>query len=56
VFVTWGNADASLRQAWNALTWAFAAAGGGKILTERGEVSLTEFQTQAELPPHLPLN
>src|SRR5579872_7033724 len=32
-FVTWDNADAALRQAWNALTWAFAAAGQGEVLT-----------------------
>jgi hypothetical protein len=51
VFVTWGNADDTLRQAWNALTWAFAAAGGGRIVTEVGEMSLVEFQARAELPP-----
>ena len=51
VFVTWGNADDALRQAWNALTWAFAAAGGGRIVTEVGEMSLVEFQARAELPP-----
>src|SRR4051794_16420066 len=26
VLVTWGNADAEMRQAWNALAWACAAA------------------------------
>src|SRR4051794_39109172 len=31
VCVTWGNADAALRQAWNALAWAFAAAGQGMV-------------------------
>jgi hypothetical protein len=30
VCVTWGNADAGMRQAWNALAWAFARAGGGQ--------------------------
>jgi hypothetical protein len=51
VFVTWANADDALRQAWNALTWAFAAAGGGRIVAEVGEMSLVEFQARAELPP-----
>src|SRR6266404_958649 len=32
-FVTWGNADRALTQAWNALVWACAHAGGGQILT-----------------------
>src|ERR1700730_18597864 len=27
VFVTWGNADAEMLKAWNALTWAFAEVG-----------------------------
>src|SRR5262249_17185059 len=33
IFVTWGNAEESMRQAWNALVWAFAAVGGGRIET-----------------------
>src|SRR5690348_7795336 len=33
--VTWGNADRALAQAWNALTWACAEAGGGRILSEK---------------------
>jgi len=33
VFVIWGNADAGLRQAWNALASAFAEAGGGQVLS-----------------------
>src|SRR5262249_29441560 len=36
VTVTWGNADGPLRQAWNALTWAFAEAGAGQVQTENG--------------------
>jgi hypothetical protein len=51
IFVTWDNADEALRQAWNALTWAFAAAGWGEVLTAVGKMSLTEFQARAELPP-----
>lgn len=53
VFVTWGNADAAQRQAWNALTWAFAGAGGGRIVTDIGEMSVMEFQARAELPPRI---
>src|ERR1700730_13908206 len=33
VLVIWGNANAALVQAWNALTWAFAETGRGKIQT-----------------------
>jgi hypothetical protein len=35
-FVTWGNADAGLREQWHALTWAFAEAGGGAVETAEG--------------------
>jgi hypothetical protein len=44
--VTWGNADAALLQAWNALAWAFAEAGGGMVET----LSAEEFRRQADLP------
>jgi hypothetical protein len=53
VFVTWGNADAEMRQAWNALTWAFAAAGAGQIQTAEGTVSASDFHGRAELPAEL---
>jgi hypothetical protein len=53
VFITWGNAEAGLRQAWNALTWAFAAAGGGEVETEASPVHADDFQRRAELPPGL---
>ena len=53
LFVTWGNADVAQRQAWNALTWAFAAAGGGRIVTDIGEMSVMEFQVRAELPARI---
>jgi hypothetical protein len=49
--VTWGNADAALRQAWNALTWAFAEAGRGTVHMAPGPVSAAEFRRSAELPP-----
>ncbi len=46
VCVTWGNADAALLQAWNAVAWAFAASGDGKI----GNLTAEEFGRTAELP------
>ena len=51
VIVAWGNADAALRHAWNAVTWGFAAAGHGDVLTELGRMTLADFQARAELPP-----
>src|SRR4051812_39007480 len=42
-FVTWGNADTAMRQAWNALAWACAVAGGGQIQTESGAVEPEAF-------------
>jgi hypothetical protein len=53
VFVIWGNPDAALLQAWNALTWAFAEIGGGIIQTPAGPRTATEFQKTADLPPAL---
>jgi hypothetical protein len=50
VCVTWGNADAGLRQAWNALAWASAATGGGKVQTARGPLDAEAFRRVAELP------
>jgi hypothetical protein len=49
-FVTWGNADAAMRQAWNALAWAYAEIGGGQVLTPRGPLDATSFRQSAELP------
>jgi hypothetical protein len=51
--VTWGNADAALRQAWNALTWACAEVSGGRVATGAGLVSAAEFRRSAELPAAL---
>jgi hypothetical protein len=50
VLVTWGNADAALRQAWNALTWAFAAASAGQVLSEEGPQSADDYRRTADLP------
>src|SRR5438128_6524001 len=51
--VTWGNADAGLLQAWNALAWAFAEAGGGLVEGAEGGLSAADFRRQADLPPAL---
>lgn len=47
--VTWGNADASLRQAWNAVAWAAAHAGTGRV----DALPAADFRRQADLPPAL---
>lgn len=51
--VTWGNADAAMAQAWNAVTWAFAAAGGGRVGGPGGGQSADEFRRAADLPAAL---
>jgi hypothetical protein len=51
--VTWGNADAAMLQAWNALAWAFAAAGDGLIEAPDGPQSAADFRRQADLPSAL---
>lgn len=53
VLVTWGNADLALRQAWNALAWAFAEVGGGRVQTQEKQYTSAEFQQRAELPQAL---
>src|SRR5262249_45410600 len=51
--VTWGNADLAMRQAWNALAWAFAQAGGGQVQGDEGPLDADVFRRQAELPEEL---
>ncbi len=51
--VTWGNADPAMQQAWNALAWAFAEAGDGRIESADGGQSAAEFRGQADLPSAL---
>ncbi len=51
--VTWGNADAAMQQAWNALAWAFAEAGGGRVESAEGGQSAAEFRREADLPAAL---
>ncbi len=50
LLVTWGNADRPLLQAWNALTWAFAEAGNGKIESGEGPQAAAEYRRTADLP------
>ena len=50
VLVIWGNADQALVKAWNALTWSWAAAGGGLVVTPGEPVSAEEFARTADLP------
>ncbi len=49
-FVTWGNAEAGLRQAWNALAWAAAHLGNGSINGDDGPLGADAFQARTELP------
>ena len=52
-FVTWGNADAAMIQAWNALVWAFAEVGGGQVETPDGMLDAGAFHEHVELPSEL---
>jgi hypothetical protein len=53
VCVTWGNAEGGLLQAWNALTWAVAEAGGGRVESPAGSLTAAEYRRSAGLPPGL---
>ena len=53
VFVTWGNADPAMLQAWNALTWAFAERGGGMVSSPDGSSDAARFRQTADLPAKL---
>jgi hypothetical protein len=50
MLVVWGNADAALLQAWNALTWAFAEAANGQISTADGPQTPEEYRNSVDLP------
>src|SRR5689334_17164189 len=52
-FVTWGNADAAMVQAWNALVWAFAEVGGGQIETPEGLIDAPTYRERSDLPASL---
>jgi hypothetical protein len=51
--VTWGNADDALRRAWNAVTWATATAGEGKITGPGGQQTPEEFRSAVPMPEAL---
>ncbi len=48
--VAWGNADDAQRRLWQALAWAFAAAGDGLVRSEQGEEDAATFGRKAGLP------
>ena len=50
VFVTWGNAEAAMLQAWNALVWAFAEVGGGRVETPEGLLDASAYRCCVDLP------
>ena len=51
ISVIWGNADDALRAAWDAVCWACAAAGGGRVETATGALSADEFARSCGLSP-----
>src|SRR5580704_5044387 len=51
--ITWGNADAAMRQAWNALTWAFAQCSKGHVVTADGTLSADAYRQREIMPPEL---
>ena len=53
VCVTWGNAQGELLQAWNALAWALAEAGGGRVESPSGALAAADYRRTADLPPVL---
>jgi hypothetical protein len=53
VLMVWGNADARLVLAWNALTWAFAETCNGQIHTPAGSYSVADYRTHTGLPAAL---
>lgn len=48
--VTWGHAEGPLLESWNALAWALAEAGDGRLLTPNGPVAAVDFLNTATLP------
>jgi hypothetical protein len=50
MLIVWGNADAKLVQAWNALTWAFAETGNGQIQTADGSCTAAEYRSRFDVP------
>jgi hypothetical protein len=54
LFVIWSNADAALVQAWNALVWAFAEVGKGRIETPEGLLEARAYRECVELSRRSP--
>ena len=50
VFVVWTNAGLELRKALNALAWAFAEAGSGRIDAPQGPLDAAAFLRTVEMP------
>ena len=50
VLVVWGNADAPLVHAWNALTWAFAEVGNGTIQAGDSLLVPSEYVRRMDMP------
>lgn len=48
--VTWGNADDPMQRAWNAVAWAVAKGGGGRLLRPEGLQDPDEFRRSAPMP------
>ena len=46
--VTWENADPGMRDAWNAVTWAFAKAGNGRVMHADGPLSADDFRRRQQ--------
>jgi hypothetical protein len=53
VLVVWGNADAQLVHAWNALTWAFAEVANGTIQAGDGLLVAAEYMRRMDMPAAL---
>lgn len=52
-FVTWGNAELEMRQAWNALTLVYADLGKGVIQRDDQVWTPDDFRKSAELPEQI---
>ncbi len=48
--LAWGNAGKALQSAWNAVAWAAAEAGQGKILRANGLQGASEFRASVLMP------
>ena len=48
--VTWENADGPMLKAWNAITWALASVGNGRVFCTAGDFDADGFQQAVELP------